>query len=68
MWQMATINVCSKVDFADIVNPKDSGVPSIGRVVGGAVVQWAPCRERKPRLQLVLIDQLPGRGFQRLTA
>lgn len=36
--------------------------------MGGAVVQGAPCRERKPRLQLVLIDQLPGRGFQRLTA
>lgn len=65
---MTTINVCSKVDFADIVDPQYSGVPSVGRVVGSAVVQGAPCRERKPRLQLVFIDQLPGRGFQRLTA
>ena len=36
-----TIYVCSKVDFADIVDPEDRGVPSIGCVVSCAVVQRA---------------------------
>lgn len=36
-----TIYVCSKVDFAYIVDPEDRGVPGIRCVVSRAVVQRA---------------------------
>ena len=36
-----TIYVCSKIDFADIVDPEDRGVPRIGCVVSRTVVQRA---------------------------
>lgn len=61
-----TVDVCPKINLADVVVLQDCGVPSIRSVVGSTVVEGAASGEGQASVQPVLLDQLTGAAFQSL--
>lgn len=66
--KLLTIDVCSKVNFADIIVAQYGGVSCVWGVVGSTVVNWAAGGEGQTSLQPIFFDELPGAVFQLLTA
>ncbi len=60
--------MCAEVDLHDVIVLQYSGVPCVGRVVRGAVVERHAGREGESRLESVLLDEAPRRPLQLLTA
>ena len=58
----------AEVDLADVVVAQHGGVPGVGGVVGGAVVDGAAGGEGQAGLQPVLLDQPAGAVLQTLAA
>lgn len=65
---MLTVDVSSKVDFADIIIAQHGGVSCIRGVVGSTVVDGAACGEGQAGPQSIFIDEFPGAVLQLLTA
>lgn len=63
-----TIDVCTKVDLADVVVAQHGRVSGVGGVVGSAVVDGAARWKRQAGSQPVLLDEPPGAILQLLAA
>lgn len=63
---LRTVDVCPKINLADVVVLQDCGVPSIRSVVGSTVVEGAASGEGQASVEPVLLYQLTGAAFQPL--
>lgn len=56
----------AEVDLADVVVLQDGGVPGVGSVVGGTMIEGAAGGKRQAGVEFVLFDQFTGTVLQPL--